>query len=403
MGPLVPEIFSQEFNYVIALIIGILFGYILEQAGFSTSKKLAGLFYGYDFVVLRVFFTAGVTAMIGVLLLGNLGFLDLSLIYVNPLFLWSALAGGAIMGVGFILGGFCPGTSVAAAAIGKIDAMVFLVGIGLGVMIFGELYPQLEGFYKGFAYGELKANDVLGISAGTFVFLMTLMALFAFIGVGFVENKVNKVLVDKSIPFLKRKSNRYISYAAIYTVVALVLVIMPSRKDNLFGKIQSAGAVEKYNVKLMKPEELAFRIIDEDETLEIIDIRDKSEFDKGSLPGANNIPFNTLFEGQWSSKIRKSRKSFVFIDNDGKNAVKAAALAGLYGSLTVNALDGGINAFNKTLAHIPPKPEKVTDVVEAGKYNFIMTAPEKLKEAAIKIALRKAPVEAPKKKTKGGC
>jgi hypothetical protein len=66
MGPLVPYVISVEFSLVIAFFIGIAFGFILEQAGFSSAKKLVGLFYGYDFTVLRVFFTAGITAMTGV-------------------------------------------------------------------------------------------------------------------------------------------------------------------------------------------------------------------------------------------------------------------------------------------------------------------------------------------------
>ena len=116
MGPLVPEIIGNDLNFIVALFIGIAFGAILEQAGFSTSKKLVGLFYGYDFTVLRVFFTAGLVAMIGVMALEHYGLLDISLVYVNPTFIWSAVIGGLIMGLGFVVGGFCPGTSVCAAA-----------------------------------------------------------------------------------------------------------------------------------------------------------------------------------------------------------------------------------------------------------------------------------------------
>ena len=126
MGPLVPDIIGNELNLVVALLIGIAFGFILEQAGFSTSRKLVGLFYGYDFTVLRVFFTAGITAMIGVIAFGHFGILDLNLIYINPTYIWSAITGGLIMGLGFVIGGFCPGTSVCAAATGKIDAMIFI-------------------------------------------------------------------------------------------------------------------------------------------------------------------------------------------------------------------------------------------------------------------------------------
>src|SRR5512147_1403243 len=109
MGPLVPEIIGNELNYVVALFVGIAFGFVLEQAGFSSSKKLAGVFYGYDFTVLRVFFTAGVTAMSGVIILGYLGWLDTNFIYINPTYLQAAILGGVIMGFGFIIGGYCPG------------------------------------------------------------------------------------------------------------------------------------------------------------------------------------------------------------------------------------------------------------------------------------------------------
>ncbi|HEY5140095.1 MAG TPA: YeeE/YedE thiosulfate transporter family protein, partial [Methylococcales bacterium] len=164
MGPLVPFIISNEFNLIIALIAGIGFGFVLEQAGFSSTKKLVGLFYGYDFTVLKVFFTAGITAMIGVLLLGHWGLLDLSLIYINPTFLWSALLGGAIMGVGFIIGGFCPGTGVCAAAIGKLDGMAFVFGTGLGVLAFAEGYPMFEKIYLSEAWGGVLMSDMLGMS-----------------------------------------------------------------------------------------------------------------------------------------------------------------------------------------------------------------------------------------------
>ena len=110
MAPLVPSMISPEFDFVMAFLLGIGFGFVLEQAGFSSTRKLVGLFYGYDFTVLKVFFTAGVTAMTGVLLFGHFGILNLDAIYVNPTYLWSALVGGLIMGAGFIIGGFCPGT-----------------------------------------------------------------------------------------------------------------------------------------------------------------------------------------------------------------------------------------------------------------------------------------------------
>ncbi|MGE4289144.1 MAG: YeeE/YedE thiosulfate transporter family protein [Salinivirgaceae bacterium] len=181
MGPLVVnEIISTSTNFLFAFLIGIGFGFVLESSGFSSSRKLAGVFYGYDTVVLKVFFTAAITAMLGLLFFSLFGWVDLSLIYVNPTFLPSAIAGGVIMGAGFILGGFCPGTSVCAAAIGKIDALVFVGGLILGIVIFAEGYPLWESFYKAGFQGFPRINELIGVSQGVLALLMVLVALSMF-------------------------------------------------------------------------------------------------------------------------------------------------------------------------------------------------------------------------------
>jgi uncharacterized protein len=109
MGPLaINEIISENTNLFLAFIIGIGFGFVLEQSGFSSSRKLAGVFYGYDTVVLKVFFTGAITTMLGLLFFSLFGWIDLKLVYVNPTYLTSAIVGGIIMGAGFIMGGYCP-------------------------------------------------------------------------------------------------------------------------------------------------------------------------------------------------------------------------------------------------------------------------------------------------------
>ena len=84
------------------------------------------------------------------------------------------------MGLGFITGGFCPGTSVCAAIIGKIDAMVFIIGIMIGIFIFGEGYPIWEHLYKAAPLGPIKIHDLIGISGGLFTLLIVLAALLMF-------------------------------------------------------------------------------------------------------------------------------------------------------------------------------------------------------------------------------
>ncbi len=181
MGPLsVNELISENTNLFLAFIIGIGFGFVLEQSGFSSSRKLAGVFYGYDTVVLKVFFTAAITAMLGLLFFSLFGWVDLNLVYINPTYLTSSIIGGIIMGVGFILGGYCPGTSFCGASIGKIDAFVFIGGLFLGVLIFGLGYNIWSGMYLAKFLGSPKISQTLGLSDGVFAFLLIIVALAMF-------------------------------------------------------------------------------------------------------------------------------------------------------------------------------------------------------------------------------
>jgi len=190
MGPLaINDIISQNTNFLLAFVIGIGFGFVLEQSGFSSSRKLAGLFYGYDMVVLKVFFTGGVTAMLGLLFFSLFGWVDLNLVYVNPTFLTSAIAGGLIMGLGFIMGGYCPGTSFCGAAIGKIDAMVFIIGLFIGVFFFAFAYPMFENLYKAADMGSPKISAMFGLGDGIFALILVVVALGMFYVSEWVEKK----------------------------------------------------------------------------------------------------------------------------------------------------------------------------------------------------------------------
>lgn len=181
MGPLIiNDIISQNTNFFLAFLVGIGFGFVLESSGFSSSRKLAGVFYGYDTVVLKVFFTAALVAMVGLLFMSLFNWIDLDMVYINPTYLWSTIIGGAIMGAGFITGGFCPGTSFCAASIGKIDAMFFIGGMFLGIVIFAEAYPLLEPLYKGSFLGTPTLPQALGFKDGVVVLGIIVVALGMF-------------------------------------------------------------------------------------------------------------------------------------------------------------------------------------------------------------------------------
>lgn len=194
MGPLIPhEYLSYEWNIVIALLIGLAFGFILESSGFSSSRKLAGVFYGYDFAVLKVFFTAALVSVIGLYYMDYLGWINMSMLYVHPTYIWGAIVGGAIMGIGFVAGGFCPGTSICAVAIGKLDAWVYVFGIMLGVLIFSEAFEVFENLYTGSYLGNITLVESLELPASWIIFAVTIMALVAFFIADVVRKRVKKV------------------------------------------------------------------------------------------------------------------------------------------------------------------------------------------------------------------
>jgi hypothetical protein len=173
----------------LAFIIGIGFGFVLESSGFSSSRKLAGVFYGYDMVVLKVFFTGAITAMLGLLFFSLFGWVDLNLVYVNPTYLTSSILGGVIMGAGFIMGGYCPGTSFCGASIGKIDALVFIVGLFIGVGIFGAGYSWWDGMYMANFLGAPKVSESLGLTDGVFAMILIVVALGMFWAAEWAEKK----------------------------------------------------------------------------------------------------------------------------------------------------------------------------------------------------------------------
>jgi rhodanese-related sulfurtransferase len=378
MGPLVPDIIGNELNFIVALILGIAFGFILEQAGFSSSKKLVGLFYGYDFTVLRVFFTAGVTAMFGVVILDHFGLLDMSLVYVNPTFLWSALVGGLIMGLGFVIGGFCPGTGVCAAAIGKIDGILFMGGAFLGVFVFAEGYPLFEKIYLAEAWGNVRIFESLGMSQSLFAFLLIILAVTAFWVTAFIEKKVNGSLN----PIFNPKT-LYYGLTVIVVVIAISAFALPDRKKSLLNKVSDANYITSYEVKRISSDELAYRIMDDDESIQIFDLRSKKDFDSLNLPKSRNYTLENLFEKDANKLLTLKHKKNIFIADDEASAKKGAVLALKLDYTDIYILQGGLEQFKKDILYFS-MPE--TDIAQSEKntYRFRIKASKVIPELILK-------------------
>jgi hypothetical protein len=183
------ELISDAQGLVIALGLGFGFGWFLERAGFGSARRLSAQFYLYDMSVLKVMFTAIVTAAIGLWAFSAAGLLDLSLVYLTPTSIAAQIAGGLLLGAGFIVGGYCPGTSVTAAATGSGDGAVFLGGFVAGLLLYAIALSGLELWVNANSVGALILPQAFGVPYGALVLALVLMAALMFAGAEWSERR----------------------------------------------------------------------------------------------------------------------------------------------------------------------------------------------------------------------
>lgn len=140
------------------LLLGGAFGFVLERAGFGNPNKLTAQFRLTDWSVFKVMFTAIVFTAIGLMILEKIGFIAAGDLFVPPAFLGAVALGGAFVGAGFAIGGYCPGTSVVGLMSGRIDAAIFLIGLLIGTTVFAVIYPSIDALTT---LGEFAKADAL--------------------------------------------------------------------------------------------------------------------------------------------------------------------------------------------------------------------------------------------------
>lgn len=223
---------ANPWTYVVFGLVGFAFGYTLEMAGFGDSRKLAAQFYFREMTVLKVMFTAIAVAL--TLLFGavGLGLVDFNLVWVNPTYLGSGVVGGLIMGVGFIVGGFCPTTSLASASTGKIDGMLFMLGGFVGAFLFGETEAWYDHWYNTAGYyGRLTLDQVFGISAPALVLIIVVIALFMFWGSEQLERSIGRKDLSREPPLRK------LGAVALAAAAIGVLVIGSPSLEDRYAKL----------------------------------------------------------------------------------------------------------------------------------------------------------------------
>lgn len=336
--------------------------------------------------------------MAGVLLLGHYGLLDLDAIYVNPTFLKSAIIGGLIMGAGFIIGGFCPGTSVCAVAIGKLDALAFLFGAILGVWGFIETFPWIENTYNAGNMGMIRISDYLGMSNITFGFLLAFIAVGAFVATWFIENKVNK----RKPEIEPAQRNRYtLAVVALFAVLAVV-AFLPGEKDNINRRIAEAKRQQTCVFKEIPADKLADEIVNSHYSLNIIDVRSPQEYEEFHLPMAINVPFEKMMDRQYGPLFRQRLKTNVFYA-DSDTLVRMACLKAKHIGKSENLIMRETVYEFRSMFYDVEEPPADASKRDQQVYHFRSEAARQMDNLVDALKNTGAPVKREVVKVRGGC
>jgi rhodanese-related sulfurtransferase len=371
--PIPSEILLQKpLFYIVFGLIGFFFGFVLEISGFGNSKILAAQFYFKQMTVLKVMFTAIVTAM--VLLFGaiGLGLVDYSLIWVNPTYWWPGIVGGLIMGVGFIVGGFCPGTSLVSMVTLKLDGLFFVLGGLVGIFLFGETVWMYEDWWNNSYAGRLTLPGWLDLPVGVVVLGIVLMALFMFWGSEQLEHIFGKRDLSKE-PRLRRVG----ALALFLGALAVFFMGTPSNIEK-WARIASEKEplVAERQVQI-HPAELLNTMADDRLETVLLDVRSENDYNLFHIEGAQRVDQEDLVA--FSSELlaeTANNKVVVVMSNDEDSATEAWKTLTAESVPNVYILEGGVNNWLATFAIDEPDIEPTP--VPSGRDMLAYTFPAAL-------------------------
>ncbi len=342
-------------QYIVYLLIGFGFGYILESAGFGNSRKLAGQFYFKDLTVLKVMFGAIVTAMVLIFAASGLGLLDYNLVWVNPTYLWPGIVGGLIMGVGFIVGGFCPGTSLVALATRKIDGLFFVLGGLFGIFLFGETVDSFAGFWNSSYLGRFTIPDWLGLPTGVVVLGLVLMALFMFWG----GEQLEHIFGGRD---LKREPRaRYAGAGALALAAgALIFIGQPTTTDKWQALEPTKAPLLAERAVQIHPGELLDALHNDALKVILLDVRSEADYNLFHLAGAQRVTLAALPDRIPALLLEPANTIFVTLSNDETAATEAWKRLTAESVPNAYILAGGVNGWLDTFAGADPKLRKST-------------------------------------------
>ncbi|MEZ6004500.1 MAG: YeeE/YedE thiosulfate transporter family protein [Planctomycetota bacterium] len=147
----------------LAIVLGAAFGFVLDRIG-ATNPNWIGSMLGLRKLHLMKTILLGIGVASVLMFAGQkLGFVDVGHMSVKAAYVGVAL-GGVMLGIGWAVSGYCPGTGVCAAAAGRRDALGFLLGGLLGAGAYMVTYPFWKGtgLLKDLAGGKVTVGAVPG-------------------------------------------------------------------------------------------------------------------------------------------------------------------------------------------------------------------------------------------------
>lgn len=152
---------------LLGLVIGILFGAALYMGGLAEPDKIIGTLRLKDFHAMRTIAVFILVGMLGTWILQLAGHANLS---VKPAAMITVFIGGALLGVGFGITGYCPGTGLACAAAGRMDALITVIGMFVGALVYILIYPTVVvPLEQNFNYGKVTLPEVTHSSPAIWV------------------------------------------------------------------------------------------------------------------------------------------------------------------------------------------------------------------------------------------
>ncbi len=203
--------------------------------------------------------------------------------------------------------------------------------------------------------GDITVPAALGVSPGLVLFATVATALLAFAITGRIERRVNP-----ASEVGRANVTRHRLAAAGLLTVGLAVAVMPTSRERLQAKAEDPAYRIAHPVEMMSADEVVFRILDHDPSLQVIDVREPAAYGKTSLPGAINIPRSELFTQASLKLLDRNDRLTVFVADAEAGGTVAATLARELGVGRVAALSGGLQGLRATILEATPPPDALT-------------------------------------------